>query len=106
MTSYKSFSPTTFSKFWKPWKATGIYLTELHGFHYYEYEYKPKKYSFPPLCMNCKYYIPVYYSPHFPNASCERFQTIIPCVKARMNDELCGFEAKHYEYTENDFNKT
>jgi hypothetical protein len=52
---------------------------------------------FPPLCMDCKYYLQPFASPHFPNASCERFEMIMPCMEVRSNDVLCGWEGKKFE---------
>ena len=51
----------------------------------------------PPLCFECKHYIPFSYSPHFPNASCERFKPLITCMKARTDEKYCGYDGKHFE---------
>jgi hypothetical protein len=56
-----------------------------------------KKKPYPPLCMDCNYFVPLFLSPHFPNASCDRFTEFIPCIKARIDKNLCGFDGKFFE---------
>ena len=53
-------------------------------------------YSYP-LCMDCKYYIPMEHSPLFPNSACQYGGKLIPCTKARSNTQLCGIEGKHFK---------
>jgi hypothetical protein len=51
----------------------------------------------PPLCMNCKFYLHPFISPHYPEAGCERFDVVIPCMEARTSNTLCGLEGKNFE---------
>lgn len=83
-----------FSVSLKPWGVVGVMddLT-IDG-------YARIRKTFPPLCMDCKHYLHPFVSPHFPNASCERFTKVMPCIEARRYDNLCGWEGKKFERKE------
>jgi hypothetical protein len=82
-----------FSVSLKPWKLGVIDNLSIN-------EYEKTRKLFPPLCMDCKYYLHPFISPHFPNASCERFNVVMPCMEARFNDNLCGWEGRKFERKE------
>jgi len=77
----------------KPWGRGAMDNSIIEG-------YTITRKLFPPLCMDCKYYLHPFVSPHFPNASCERFNVVMPCMDARRYDNLCGWAGKEFERKE------
>ena len=54
--------------------------------------------TFFPLCIDCKYYVPMEHSPLYPNSACNFTKPIQMCIVARSKDILCGKSGKNFSH--------
>ena len=88
-------------------KPFGLLSRSCRGVHKYVLDsyvicdrYSYKKYDKtidPPLCIDCKHFVPLYLSPHFPEPACIRFDKVVTCRSARNCEKMCGYEGYYFD---------